>query len=384
MSNCSNSGTNTDSFHSSSTNIKDRRLKTIDRFIQTQHNPTSENIIRMNSVPPLVSQTIHTNLNKRGMIHYKPSVPTEKSAVYIPDTFFVKSDEAYYVGYWFEGHRWGQGIQVYKSGKMYEGEWHSGSPNGFGRTFYTNGDYHTGTYINGLPEYDGVYLTKEMNEYRGRFVKGLPHGEGEETHQDGFRYVGDFFEGIKEGQGTIFFPGGAEYKGMMKNGAMHGFGSISFSDGRFFTGEWKNGERDKRGVFYWKGVRFEGNYSHGKRNGNGKFEITGGPVIKCSFKGGVLDGHFSITDPKSFDLVSVILNQGKIVEKSIANSTVSSPSGSIIVMRERKEWKQMDQEERNKMLTYLKSTLDSLPSENFTIDAEPIRRSFHSLLEQQE
>jgi len=100
------------------------------------------------------------------------------------------------------------------------------------------------------------------SDYRGSFVDGLMDGYGQLTLKNGTTYTGEWKKGLKHGQGHLVAVGDAgpivdpnhntgyllEYEGMWYYDTMHGKGLLKYESG------------------FW----YEGDFSHGQKQGHGK------------------------------------------------------------------------------------------------------------------
>ncbi len=333
------------------------------------HGPAADRGRRLASLTPGQERQASQLLEDWGPLRYE-STAARPRGVYL-DAAFELPDGATYLGHWLLGERCDRGICLFPDGRLYEGEWKKDFPHGFGRTAYPNGDLHVGLYDFGFPSGQGRYLSRDGVEYKGDFFKGHPHGRGAETHQSGFKYEGEYAMGLKHGQGRLFFPDGLEYAGKLSRGAITGFGEMTWPDGRHYAGEWKDGERHSHGVFYWKGIRFEGDYLRGKRHGKGKFQFTDGrelhvcysedKIVDCAHQDGLCS--FKDPDPTQPYLYSFLLRDGQLLQESVSRFAVSTlPDGSS---RQDAQvgWPAMNLQYRNKVLGLLQRQLDALPSE---------------------
>jgi len=206
---------------------------------------------------------------------------------------FVKEYDFYvdllFEGEYVNGERNGKGKEFYKSYLIFEGEYSNGKRNGKGKEFYKSylifeGEYlydkkRTGkAFINGRLEYEGEYLNdKKWNgkgyDEKGNLIYQLNNGNGQIKE---YNYDTDNF--------------GLKFEGEYLNGKRNGKGKEYYDDGQQlkFDGEYLNGKRNGKGKeYYYNGnLGFEGDYLNGKINGKGKEYYYNG---KLKFEGEYLN-----------------------------------------------------------------------------------------------
>ena len=124
-------------------------------------------------------------------------------------------------GYWKNGLKHGQAIEICHDGQTYEGEWYKGLREGQGT----------------LIEANGV-------RYIGQWRHGKFHGQGTLFYTDEEKFIGEFKEGRPwKGYGTYIFENNFKYKGFFDYGRPHGHCIEISPNGKTFIGEWKEGVR---------------------------------------------------------------------------------------------------------------------------------------------
>lgn len=126
----------------------------------------------------------------------------------------------------------------------------------------------------GQPPRDPLFVTATLQTltwsrgvYEGEVEDGYPHGHGRLTSEAlGIEYVGNWYRGQKHGAGKMTITRDACTT--TYTGTPHVRGQTSSS-----SGEWLEDKQHGNGcVVYPSGNRYEGNWSHGKKNGRGVME----------------------------------------------------------------------------------------------------------------
>jgi len=97
--------------------------------------------------------------------------------------------KSHYNGKWCQGHREGDGIQIYYDGSSYEGEWKTDQRNGKGTLKWPSGDYYKGNWKKEVPNGHGVSCI------------ALPEGGW-------IRFEGNWKKGLKDGVFTVSYKKG--------------------------------------------------------------------------------------------------------------------------------------------------------------------------------
>lgn len=216
----------------------------------------------------------------------------------------------------------GLGTLRSKNGDKYNGEWLRGKPNGRIHIKFINGDVFDGNMCMGKYHGQGkIVYSHEKGSYDGYFNFGKFHGTGTRVFSNGNKYVGTFFDGEIQGEGTMFYANGDQYvgewscghfsgKGVVRyggrgeqfegsflKGVFYGEGTLRFADGGYYTGQFANesrhvltdvpfpvcdGLRHGFGLRVWSnGNRFQGQWQHGKMDGNGVLT----DLMGCKYEG---------------------------------------------------------------------------------------------------
>ena len=141
-----------------------------------------------------------------------------------------------------------------------------------------------------------VVLTyKDKTVYEGDFVEGVKEGNGSLIYPDGTKYWGDFTKGEIEGEGEFIWNNGYYYKGGIKNGIFNGKGVLKAPNGSRYNGDFLNGVYHGKGKFLWGDPSYNpkdqnsfqesyvGEYSHGKKEGKGQYQLKNGDIFEGEF-----------------------------------------------------------------------------------------------------
>ena len=140
------------------------------------------------------------------------------------------------------------------SGDTYRGEFDKGLYNGHG-TYYDKSEdsKYIGYWKDGLPNGKGLATWGEKSKYPnrsydGEWMDGLMHGTGtkfwgiaETDEYTNNKYIGEWKNDEMDGIGKYEWADGSYYEGSWKNGEQHSEGIYVFADGEVFKGIWING-----------------------------------------------------------------------------------------------------------------------------------------------
>jgi hypothetical protein len=133
----------------------------------------------------------------------------------------------------------GKGVMNYESGRVYDGEWLSGHWNGKARLLNPNGDTYEGEFVFDSRHGQGTYKWDNGDVYVGSFTQDKRHGKGRFDFHNGNSYDGDFYDGMFDGYGKYKFAGGY-YEGEWKHGRYEGNGELVYATGAKYVGEFRN------------------------------------------------------------------------------------------------------------------------------------------------
>jgi hypothetical protein len=185
---------------------------------------------------------------------------------------YIWPDGCFYKGQWFSDCRSGQGIERLSDGSQYEGNFVNNARNGLGIMLYTDGSKYQGhwqhEHWNGL----GTFTSADGSVLEGLFVNGVIQGHGTEKSANGeYFYEGDWNDGVREGQGFLKTPIG-EYIGEFSAGKKQGQGKDTFASGSTYSGQFDDNQRHGYGVIsYSDGRIYDGHWKHGEYCGHGKY-----------------------------------------------------------------------------------------------------------------
>lgn len=195
---------------------------------------------------------------------------------------------------WKEGSA-SKGTIVYQNGDRYEGKFHS-------QQFFAQGPgtlrtlqgvtysghfkrgmlHHLGTATSGAATFHGTFKRGKLHgqgtymegakTYQGSWVEGKRSGAGVSTHPTEGTYQGSWSDNQKHGDGIIT-RNGVSYKTTWTNGVPAAQGTILVANGDTYVGEWDTDFKfHGKGLYTFEnGDTYHGAYSHGKRQGQGKF-----------------------------------------------------------------------------------------------------------------
>jgi hypothetical protein len=214
-----------------------------------------------------------------------------------------------YTGEFADGVRQGNGKITYVDGSSYEGVFRSGLRNGVGTLRYKDGSEYVGEWKDDRRMGRGTYVGADKSWiYDGEWLNDLRNGQGKLSYSDGsYVYEGPYRNDVREGVGTVTFADGRVFKGAFVNGEQLGPGSMTFPNGRqivgdfrdhrphghavdstpdaVFDGQWVNGQLEGKATVLTiaTGVRFEGQFAGGRRNGLGVETLSDGSKLECRF-----------------------------------------------------------------------------------------------------
>ncbi|EKX40468.1 hypothetical protein GUITHDRAFT_154136 [Guillardia theta CCMP2712] len=215
------------------------------------------------------------------------------------------------VGGW--GTPEGDGFYIMEDGTRLEGSYQNGKPVGFGIFTWANGQRFIGYWENGKPHGNGTFTWKNGKRFEGSVIDGVPQGKGRLVWPGGEEYKGTFVNGKEDGRGLFVSSEGSYFCGEFRQGNGYGSVLVKFEDGSVYAGDWSNSSLTGRGVSYFRGNRYEGEFlealpggrgvmfteksvkyygdwSQGARNGSGVYVWPDGSEYRGSFRAGVQHG----------------------------------------------------------------------------------------------
>lgn len=215
----------------------------------------------------------------------------------------------------------GKGEAVMKNDLKYTGEMQFSLMHGKG-TLEGPGFKYIGTFRNSEIEGEGRYEWEKC-AYEGEVKRGLRNGDGTLEFEDGTSYNGQWREGLRDGYGKLVFRSGQAYEGYWEKGLKHGHGVLKYASGNYYEGEFRDDKQNGQGTIHWlttnekytgawkdglphgfgihiwldtKGNkqlrnRYVGNWSAGKRNGQGEFYYANGSKYKGDWVDDLKEGQ---------------------------------------------------------------------------------------------
>ena len=172
---------------------------------------------------------------------------------------------------------------------IYEGEYLNGKRNGKGKEYNEDGDLiFEGEYRNGQ-RWNGKrkeYYFKDILKFEGEYLNGERNGKGKEYWEGGantFKYEGEYLNGERNGKGKEYKNDKLKFEGEYLNGKKwNGKGYYSYKNEIYKLKNGKGFVKEK-----YDGIRYEGEYLYGQRNGIGKEYDNFGNIY---FEGEYLNG----------------------------------------------------------------------------------------------
>jgi len=199
----------------------------------------------------------------------------------------------------------GRGKRIYLDGIIEEGEFVDYKLVK-GTTTYPNGDKFEGTYADCNSE--GMLICADGQWCKGTFVNGELDGKGERGDALGDRAEGIFDKGELK-NGTITWPSGEKITYV--DGMPFGYGTDIYVEGKF-TGQFENGEFRKGSVTLLDGTKIEGTFVNFLRP-SGKCTITcpNGIKFEGQFINGEKNGLGTLTWPNGEKWVGIFDDTSK-------------------------------------------------------------------------
>ena len=141
---------------------------------------------------------------------------------------------------------------------------------------FPNKDIYCGEIKDGKLWGKGAYQFADGCFYEGEFRGGKIAGYGKAVYKNNDRYEGCFKDAMRnDSNGKYIFECGVIHEGNFENNAITGYGKRTFKDG-YYEGEFSNGLRNKNGKFIYTlsdiyGDYYIGEYQNDKQNGKGAY-----------------------------------------------------------------------------------------------------------------
>jgi len=163
-------------------------------------------------------------------------------------------------------------------------------------------DRYTGDYSRGLRSGHGVLNFPDGAVYEGHFSENMRHGSGAMKHGPHSRYDGPWAnDSAGTGEGDMSYPSGHRYVGDVSGGGRHGHGVLlNAMGGEVFDGYWRDDEAHGPGVITTEEGNYNGQFSAGMKDGNGRFRWSAGQVYEGQFRADQPQGTGSYTETDGF------------------------------------------------------------------------------------
>ena len=132
-------------------------------------------------------------------------------------------EELIFEGYFLDGKRHGQGVQIHDDGSKYEGEFKDDRPHGA-----------------------GVETTSNGIRFQSQFINGIPHGFVVVNFPEGYACEGQMDHGKEVGKWLCIEPNGAKYEGETKKLKYNGWGVLTVPDQFRYESYFRDGLRHGR------------------------------------------------------------------------------------------------------------------------------------------
>lgn len=173
-------------------------------------------------------------------------------------------DGGHYSGGFSKSMKCGQGTFTWDNGDIYNGQWENDAMNGTGTYIFSDGSRMDGEFLNNV-FYSGEYV---LSNNTGDYTIQYSNGEmisATVKFTDGSVYIGEFSDCQINGNGQIIYPNGDTYTGEYKNGKRNGSGTYEWSFGDTFFGDWNSDAMDGTGTYtFASGVILTGEFSDNK------------------------------------------------------------------------------------------------------------------------
>ena len=101
----------------------------------------------------------------------------------------------------------------------------------------------------------------------------------------------NFVDGFPNGEGQGFYPGGVRYDGTFKDGKRDGVGTCDYSSG-IYNGGWLNDKRHGKGTMEWSDrSNYQGDWQNDTEHGHGEMRYDNGDTYVGNFKDGLRSGQ---------------------------------------------------------------------------------------------
>ena len=191
-------------------------------------------------------------------------------------------------------------------------------------------DFFVGFWKNGLKSGQGSYTWADGDKYEGEWKDDKKHGHGTKTWTSGSKYVGEWKDDKEHGQGIFTYAEGDKYEGEVKDGNKHGQGTYTWTDGDKYEGEWKDDQINGFGqviATYADGDKYEGNVKDNKKHGQGTYFFSNGSYQKGEWRNDkIVKGDFFTNYVYKNAFIQILSNEVKLIEDNELVTTIPSNS----------------------------------------------------------
>lgn len=121
-------------------------------------------------------------------------------------------------------------------------------------------------------------------------------GYVENRRSDDGSYTGYLVNGVRHGQGTFRWDDGAVYEGNWSHGKRDGYGKMTTASGDVYEGPFVDGKRHGEGTYRWAdGAYYTGAWVENQRTGNGVMVYSSGSRYEGQFVNGTPHGTGTYT-----------------------------------------------------------------------------------------
>ena len=166
----------------------------------------------------------------------------------------------------------------------FTGKMVKGFATGYGKLYTPNNSIEIGNFIKGKLNGKGIITYQNGKKSEGDFIDGKLNGLGKISDPStNVVSIGEYYNDDLQGAGERIYSFGTSEKGNYKSNSLSGKGEKKWKDGNSYIGEFLYGDFNGGGIYFWNNdnMRFVGNFTAGKRSGNGVLYLPKGYVLKA-------------------------------------------------------------------------------------------------------
>ena len=280
-------------------------------------------------------------------IEVDPNFGTESSNLPEGKEVKVVYDLGVYTGFVRRNLMHGKGIFAYTNGESYEGDFVDGEKCGFGKFIATNFGKYEGEFKANFKNGKGKEEFPNGDVYDGEFKDNRREGKGTYTYGEGKGAHSGIWkkDQLMSGQGLVrykyrysskeletkdnesnFERTGDEYEGNFSNGLFNGQGKLTYQDGDTYDGEFLSGKKHGQGTYSYKGKGVhKGAWEFDQEHGEGEYTDTDKITVCGKWFHGVREGKFIRSFPNG-NREEGIFKEGK--ENGVV--TLTKQNGEVI------------------------------------------------------